>query len=219
VIGLLDGGIELWSAREPTHHGDYHQLSARHIQSLMQMNEQNATVAGFIDDPAANPVIRMLELSASKMFLEERPHPEGSPLFAGVSDRGLFGRILKAGERSAVFALRSLSSEIYVGELALHFFYINTAEYGSSHIARVEIPAWIAEDSEKIGTLQAALVDQCRLIDGVFYPYVLGRAHEEAVLREGDRKFIDALIRDRLAELGLAYNQPSPKQQFKHILG
>jgi len=79
-----------------------------------------------------------------------------------VNDRALFHDLLKPGERSAVFGIQSRFAAEYPEALALHFFYLNVGRPGRSWLARVEIPAWVAENPRMLDDLHAILVQQCR---------------------------------------------------------
>jgi hypothetical protein len=133
--------------------------------------------------------------------------------FAGIPDRALFESILLPGERSAIFALQSSSSHFYEGRKALHFFYLNCGSENHPALARVEIPKWVAEDSNSLSTLHATLVEQSRQAGASPYPYPLLRAHEVAVVKMDDREEVIRMIERELAERGF----PPSSQSYKQI--
>ena len=59
--------------------------------------------------------------------------------------------------------------------LALHFFYLNVGAENDDYLARVEIPAWVAENPAQLDTLHAVLISQCRMLGPRPYPYLLHR--------------------------------------------
>ena len=169
VVALTDGPMELF--REPKASALYNQLMGQFTAALHELNELGTISAGYVDKPAADLVVRMLEL----MLLPEdelRQAGKNRPLI-GVTDAGLLGVDLPAGARTALFSIKSRSTEnIFHGPLALHFFYLNVSPEGRKPwLARVEIPAWVAEDPDKLDTLHAALIQQCRTLGGRAYPY------------------------------------------------
>jgi len=137
----------------------------------------------------------------------------------GVRDFELFRGLLGAGERSAVFALQSQSARSYPGPLALHCFYINTGRSGHPWLARVEIPSWVAEDSQMLDTLQATLVQQCRALGNRPYPYILHRAHETAVVTLQEREQVTEMISLELRRRGVPVGEQSYKQSAKESTG
>jgi len=226
VVTLTDGPLELWGAKDPT--GSFTEALKEYLKSLRslfvlhQQAPPAVLTAGYVDKPHANPVVQLLRLAAIgetatpeqiKRELERRP-----PRFAAVSDAALFRRLLAPGERSATFRLISRSREDYTGDLALHFFYLNASPTkGQSSIARVEIPAWVAKDPAAVQTLHAALLWQARQVPNAPYPYILHRAHEEAVVRRGDRETVEKWLTGALAENNVPLGSRSAKQILKDL--
>ncbi|MEW5940937.1 MAG: DNA double-strand break repair nuclease NurA, partial [Chloroflexota bacterium] len=163
VVALTDGPIELWGAK-----GDDAQAYADFVQTylkiLSRLQTRGVIVAGYVDKPAADLVMRTLEIASADNEQIQRLR-DFHPL-RGVSDRWLYGErenpLLGPGERSAVFGLQSGSEKNYTGALSLHFFYLNVGTEGHPWPVRVEIPKWVADDKSKLDLLHAALVSQCR---------------------------------------------------------
>ena len=142
----------------------------------------------------------------------------------GVTDRFLFGDgnelLLKPGHRSAVFSIQSSSAKNYQGVLSLHFFYLNAGQDESHpHIARVEIPRWVAEDASMLGLLHAVLVDQCRVMGARPYPYLLHRAHETAVVSNEEKFQVEQMLMQELRRQGVDVEDGSNKQSAKDLPG
>ena len=53
--------------------------------------------------------------------------------------------------------------ELYAEGLALHFFYINVGTSENPWLARVEIPGWVAKNTELLNALHAILIQQCQV--------------------------------------------------------
>jgi hypothetical protein len=156
-------------------------------------------------------LVNLLELVAPAGPQGQLPeHP-----FDGVSDLDLMGRLLNPGERSAVFALQSRSSNQYTHNIALHFFYLNVGSEQHPAIARVEIPLWVAKSNEKIAMIQRVLVEQAAQAGAAPYPYALTRAHETAVVRIDEHEYLDALIQNELIAQGLPPSALSQKLMNK----
>ncbi len=118
---------------------------------------------------------------------------------SGLRDRDIFAETLQPGERSALFASQSSILEEY-GPHRVDFYYLNVGE----EIARVEVPAWVAEDQGLLDLSHGLLLDQCRRGHG--YPVALSEAHEHAVVTGADRENFWALVESCLADEKL----PSP---------
>ena len=98
---------------------------------------------------------------------------------------------MEPGERSAIYAIQSQSSKEYTGALALHFFYMNVGSK-KPWLARVEIPAWVAVNQTRSICCTQRWCEQCRLLGTRPYPYLLHRAHEEAVVHFDEKEQVDA---------------------------
>lgn len=216
VVALTDGPVELWGAKDGGQE-DYRRNLDLHKSILSQMQSLGVTVAGYVDKPGADLVVRLLEiatLSAEQMKELRRQHP-----LRGVSDRWLFGQVLKAGQRSAVFGLQSGSRVHYTGDLALHFFYLNAGSAKHPALVRVEIPRWVADDEEKLDLLHAALLDQCRAMGARPYPYILHRAHEIAVVKFEEKRQVEQMLELELRRAGGEVDEKSAKQSAKDLPG
>ena len=215
ILALTDGPLELWGGSNPAR-DDYLRDLEIHTATLSQLRERQAIVAGYVDKPAASLVIRLLELtqlSTEDQFESlRRQHP-----LRGVSDLWLFSHILPAGERSTVFGLQSSARLHYTGDLALHFFYLNVGPPGHPYLARVEIPAWVAEDAVKLNLLHASLLEQCRIMGARPYPYLLHRAHEIAVVKMDEKQQVQSLLELELRQSGGEVGEQSSKS-ISHAL-
>ncbi len=217
VITFTDGQMELMvSAGEELTTGFQKYLEDYRL-ALKRLYKQGVIVSGYLEKPFSSPLTRLLEVaSASDEDLAKvRDH---HPL-QGVMDFEIFSELLKPGERSAIFSLRSPSAKFYKDELALHFFYLNVGRPGRHWVARIDIPAWVARDADQVEALQAVLIDQCRIMGGRFYPYLLHRAHETAVVTLEDKEQVTQMIVLELRRRGAAVGERSQKQEAKETAG
>lgn len=217
VVALTDGPMELF--RQPSDSRLYNELIGEYIAALQELEQLGTISAGYVDKPASDLVVRMLELLTLPED-ELRQAGQHRPLL-GVTDASLFSASLPAGARSAVFCIQSRSTQnTFNGALALHFFYLNVSPPGRKPwLARVEVPLWVAGDAAKLDTLHAALIQQCRTLGGGAYPYALHRAHEVAVIHLDEKNQLTALIQAELARNGVEIGEGSHKSAAKDISG
>lgn len=219
VVTFTDGPMELWGGqeREGEETSEFQKSLDDYKSVLARLNELQVITAGYVDKPSANLVVRLLEIiqTPEERLPEIRKH---RPL-RGVRDIELFRHLLAAGERSAVFALQSQSAKSYPGPLGLHFFYLNIGLPGHPWLARVEIPAWVAENNAMLDTLQATLVQQCRVMGSRPFPYILHRAHETAVVSLQERDQVTQMIVMELRQRGVPVGEQSYKQSAKDLQG
>jgi hypothetical protein len=162
-----------------------------------RLQELRAPVCGYISDSGGSDVINALRVGMcpeKPTDCDRCPWKSGEPdlpcdPIAGVTDSVLFKRVLRSGERSAVFESDSRILEDY-GPHRIAFFYVHTG----SEVGRVEIPMWVAQDKGLLDLVHATVVDQCR--KGRGYPVVLSESHEQAVVRGADRDVFYKFLRD-----------------------
>ncbi|MFZ5858566.1 MAG: DNA double-strand break repair nuclease NurA [Chloroflexota bacterium] len=220
VITMTDGPIELWGAKGEDA-AAYNEFIQKYLTILSRLQSRGVIVAGYVDKPAADLVIRLLEIAMADNEQIQRLR-EFHPL-RGVSDRWLFGEygnpLLGPGERSAVFGMQSSSEKNYKGALSLHFFYLNVGTDGHPWPVRVEIPKWVADDADKLNLLHATLVSQCRVMGAKPYPYLLHRAHETAVVKMEEKQQIEQLLALELHRNNEDVDDGSFKQSAKDLQG
>jgi hypothetical protein len=220
VITFTDGPIELWGV-EGSAQEEYRRNRERHLAILSQLQSEDIVTAGYIDKPAADLVTRLLEIS--KIQEQEMKAVRDIHSLRGVTDRWLFGEegdpLLKKGERSAIFVIQSSSRNHYKGSLEIRFFYLNVGSDKHPWIVRVEIPAWVADDKEKVNLLQAALLEQCEIMGAKPYPYLLHRAHETAVVKLEEKQQIEQMLMQELRSQDEKVEEGSYKQSAKDLKG
>lgn len=217
VIALTDGPLELWGAKDAGDGTEFTESLKQYLGFLVELQQQSTVSAGYVDKPAASLVVRLLEVALTP--LNELARLKDSRPLAGVTDQDLYLPLLAPGERSAVFAMQSKSAANYRDQIALHFFYLNVGGPEESHLARVEIPAWVAANLVCLDSLQAVLIDQCRLLGGRPYPYLLHRAHETAVVTMEDKAQVTQMIIHELRSRGVEVGSISNKQAAKNYQG
>jgi hypothetical protein len=181
------------------------------------MQKFDVLTAGYVDSPRTSLVVRLLEVAMTpdsdlqniKKILPLR----------GINDIDLYSVILETGERSPIFSVQSPSIKVYKGPLTLHFFYVNVGRPGHPWLARVELPAWVAENQTWVDLLQSVLVDQCRIMGTRSYPYLLHRAHETAVVTLPEREQVIQMIAIELNRWGISFGEKSQKQSAKDLPG
>ena len=210
AIALRDGPLELF--HEPRQADEFARAFQEYQTLLKELAHRKLILAGYIDRSRAAMLANMLEIFADKNIQKQ---PTAS--LEGLSDVVLMGALLPAGKRSAIFELHSSSSEHYQGDLRIHFFYLNVSQTQKPYIVRVEIPAWVALDINGVNKLHTALLEQCRLMGSHPYPYLLHRAHEEAVVHLDEKENLQNALAVEMQRQGLDNPLPSNKLSAKEL--
>jgi hypothetical protein len=219
LITLTDGPLELWESHERGggRSTTFREGLKRYQAALHELCRLEAITAGYVDKPRADYVVRLLEVATlpeDKLGKVDQHRP-----FQGISDVDLYANLLRPGERSAVFGIQAFSSSDYTGDIALHFFYLNVGRPGHPWLARVETPAWVAEEERELDCLHAVLLHQCRILGGIGYPYLLHRAHEIAVVQREEQELLTEMILRERRRRGVSVGQTSHKQYYKDQTG
>ena len=216
LIALTDGPVELWGQKN-SGGDDYRKNLEIHQSILSKLQAKNVVVAGYVDKPGADLVIRALEIAQVSSEDEYQAIRKYHPL-RGVNDRWLY-KFLPVGNRSAVFGLQSRSRLHYTGALALHFFYLNVGMENHPWLVRVEFPRWVADNIEKLDLLHGCLIQQCQIMGARPYPYILHRAHELAVVTLEEKNQVEQLLELEMRRSGLEVEGVSNKQSGKDLPG
>jgi len=213
TIAVVDGTLILWALDERAKDRQRAKVMA-YLDQLQRIRETGAAVAAFTSRPRRTEVTRLLHL-ASLEGDANRAAQEPNPL-EHLPDRAVFG-MLPPGARSAIFiSPSSINHEYYRAEgHTVHFFYLNlTAEERDPVIARVELPAWVAEDAERLALVHASIVAQSRIAGS--YPYALARADELAFISGPEREAFKEMVTTSLLRAGV---RPalSPKAYYKTL--
>lgn len=214
-VALTDGPLELWGAKDVGDPRAYERALREYLETLRSLERAGWIVAGYVDKPGADLVMRLLEigLAGSEDLKRLRSfHP-----LRGASDRWLFAQVLSAGQRSAVFLMQSSSGARYDQGLAIQFFYLNVGSAGHPVIARVEVPRWVGDDPASLAALHRLLLEQSASLGSRPYPYILHRAHETARITETETAQIRLQLLLELRRRGVEPEAPSGKSSAKAV--
>ena len=201
VLALLDGTLAFWDVQRGNYPGyvvDY-LINQRLRPALGRLRaasrpDRPVAVAAYTSRPQTAEVagaVRVALCGSGDVECTRRCSARRSDLMqcdsaAGFDDRELFEALLEPGQRSPLYQSGRLASRFAVG-LALgeewsHFYYLHSG----TEIGRVEVPAWVADNSQLLALGHAMLAKQCEL--GLGYPVVVSEAHEQAVVSSRDRE-------------------------------
>ncbi len=215
AISMTDGPLELY--REPQETAEFTQAFERYLDVLTHVRQLGLLTLGYVDKPGSDLIGRLLELVQMSDEDQGACH-QGQRRFAGVSDSQLMlDRLQNPGDRSAIFAIYSQTALRFGKDLLPHFFYLNVGQSAKPHLARVEVPGWIARDPDLVGLLQAVLLDQSRILGTRPYPYILHRAHEVAVVTLPEHHHVEEMIVAEFDRRGIPVDETSYKQYHKDL--
>lgn len=209
TLALLDGSLIMWGLAGQDYPPFVRQalLDKGLLPALDRLKavaeHRPLALASYISLPRSTDVVNALrvalcphEVADCDRYCHGPQAPRECQPVAGILDRELFARLLRPGERSAVFLSQSSVVKNYYGEHHVGFFYLHVGE-----IARLEVPLWVTKDKARLELAQALVFDQCQRAQG--YPVALGEAHEQAVVTAADRENFWHLVEQALGERDL----------------
>ncbi len=114
-----------------------------------------------------------------------------------LRDATFWANLLQPGQRSCLWRSSARILELYPEPLRIYFCYVHVG----TEIARVEIPAWVAQDKELFERSLSIMLGQ--VSKGYGYPVALAESHNQAVIRGGDRTRFFALLEAQMIRAGL----------------
>ena len=129
--------------------------------------------------------------------------------FEGVRDTTLWNTQLSPGQRSCWWQSTAKILDWYDDSHKVYFCYLHVG----TEIARVEVPAWVAQDEKLSSTALSLIVAQVN--KGFGYPVALAEAHNQAVVRGADRSSFFALLEQELVKTGIKNVGTSYKETRK----
>jgi len=212
VFALSDGPL-LWPYVERGNRAGTHFTA--YLGALGKVQKAGGIPVGYVDRPGGRPLLELLW--AGRLAPEELvARIEENPLKM-LSDDELMLEVLAPGAWTPWYTRATATNRRHAGDgQEIWFCYANLGTQHSPAIARIEVPAWAAGQDVAMTALQAALSHQGEALDG--YPYVLARAHEEALVTTQDKTMLEQAIQRELFSAGILA-QPSNKARQKLLLG
>ncbi|GAC1396533.1 MAG: DNA double-strand break repair nuclease NurA [Chloroflexota bacterium] len=197
LLVLMDGTLVVWrfSGRGAERAAP---IMESYLAGLRAFQRAGIPLCSYVSRPAARDLVTLLSLAGPRMAGgNSGAHDTPYAALRVLQDRLLFDD-LPPGTRSSLCASTAPGLEDGSDEQRIHFFYLNVG----SEVGRVEVPGWVAADPRLLDLVHTLVVDQCRL--GWGYPVVLSEAHEQAVVRGGEREAFLRMVSTALNDHGLA---------------
>ena len=181
---LFDGSLIFWHLESKE--GNLKELFLnKYLGQLDQLYKEKILCAGYISLPKSKELVNLVRVQLCNFKIEGCKELEA---VNHLVDSTIARFYLQEHTRTIVFKSNATIGKLYPPHLMPHFFYMDVGQ----EIARIEIPAWIAQDEAHLNTISRIMLDQS--IKGRGYPVALAEAHEQAVIKGPDRDFFYHLI-------------------------
>jgi len=206
TVLLFDGSLIFWHLESKAPEVK-HMFVSSYLTSMQQLYEAGILMAGYISLPKSKEILNLIRVYLCDFVI---PNCERYKEVNHIVDAQIASFYLQPFTRTIVFKNASKITKYYPKHLHPHFFYMDIG----SEIVRIEIPAWIANDEDKVAIVSSVIADQS--IKGMGYPVALAEAHEQAVVKGPDREFFYQLINRASIE---KCRVPSMSQKVRKKLG
>lgn len=226
VIALLDGTLIHWHI-EKFNNVFIEQFLKRFSDAMNELKLLKIPIASFLSNSRSNDLINMLRIYkcpfnevnckkycssiASKDLPCNPVHDYKPVLDRRLVDKFFGSKKTETGTRTILFKSNSKILNYYPDDLKVYFFYINTG----TEIARVELPAYVANDQCLLDLLHNTISLQCKV--GYGYPVTLSEAHLMAVVNKNDRQVFYNLIKEQILSKKQSTIRLSNKELKKRI--
>lgn len=205
---LFDGSLIFWHLASQSNSLKEYYMSS-YLAIMYQLYQKRILHGGYISLPKSKELVNLIRIELCNFVVEGcTEHKEVDH----IVDSTVAGFFLQTGQRTTVFKSNALICNQYPPLLVPYFFYMHVGH----EIARVEIPAWIANDEQLVNSIARIMFDQA--IKGNGYPVALAEAHEQAVVKGPDREFFYQMI-NKLAIDHKQRKYISQKSTKKRIMG
>jgi len=216
TLALVDGSLVYWFLESlPADACD--KILPPILEAWEQMRLAKVPILGYISASRSSESLNFLRLQACPYpipncvvncgNLEDNKAP--CQVFDPLRDVVLWSSRLQPGQRSPLWCSTFRILNLYGDEHQVYFCYVNVG----TEIARVEVPAWVAEDATLLDLSLGLMLAQVH--KGYGYPISLSEAHNQAVVKGGDRTRFFALLEQQMIKAGLKNVGTSYKETRK----
>ena len=213
-LAMVDGSLIYWFLDQlPQDARD--QILPPILEAWDRLRELGIPLMGYLSASRSSEALNFLRLQACPHEvpdcisycpnqLEKLPCQVLDPL----RDTALWAVQLQPGQRSTFWRSSARILDLYDSH-AIYYCYVHVG----TEIARIEVPAWVAENPELLDQSLGLMLAQVQ--KGYGYPVALAEAHNQAVVRGGDRARFFALLEQQMIKAGLKNVGISAKEARK----
>lgn len=202
TLAMTDGSLIYWFLDQiPAKARD--QILPPVLEAWERLRQSHIPVMGYISASRSGEGLNFLRLQACPYDTpdclthceDDRGHLPCQS-FSPLRDVTLWSTLLSPGERGPLWKSSADILGCY-GDHSVYFCYVHVG----AEVARVEVPQWVIEDTALFNTALSLMLAQVQ--KGFGYPVALAEAHNQAVVRGGDRTRFFALLEQEMIRAGL----------------
>ena len=198
---FVDGSLILWGAKK-INPPKTENLIKTYEKIILKGKENKIPIAGVISASKSKEIIKTL---GNYISVKERRSNLDDYLKL-IYDVQLMDELLQDWERSPLFISTERLLSYYSEKI--YFLFLKTPY----EVMRIEIPEYAISETDKICSVIRNQVEK-----GRGYPMILILSHNEAVIEEKERRFIESLIAQKLDKSKLPTNQKYLSKRMKQF--
>ncbi|MEL6901846.1 MAG: DNA double-strand break repair nuclease NurA [Cyanobacteria bacterium J06606_4] len=202
TLAMTDGSLIYWFLEQiPAAARD--EILLPILEAWQQLQTARLPVMGYISASRSGEALNFLRLQACPYaspdcltHCEDNRSQTPCQTFSPLRDVTLWSTSLSPGERGPLWKSSADILSCY-GAHTVYFCYVHVG----AEVARVEFPQWVVEDRELLESALSLMLAQVQ--KGFGYPVALAEAHNQAVVRGGDRTRFFTLLEQQMIRAGL----------------
>ncbi|MCC5660536.1 DNA double-strand break repair nuclease NurA [Nostoc sp. XA010] len=214
ALAMVDGSLIYWFLEQlPMDARD--RILPPILEAWQQMRDAQIPLMGYLSASRSIETMNFLRLLACphpvpdcKTYCPNQLEKVACKIFEQLRDTSVWATRLKPGQRSTLWRSNSPILELY-GDQTIYFCYVHVG----TEIARIEVPAWVAENLTILDQALGLMLAQVQ--KGYGYPVAIAEAHNQAVVKGGDRTRFFALLEQQMIKAGLKNVGTSYKEARK----
>ncbi|KOP25696.1 nuclease [Hapalosiphon sp. MRB220] len=214
TLAMVDGSLIYWFLEQlPFDARD--RILPPILQAWRQMREAQIPLMGYLSASRSVESMNFLRLVACPhpapdcmSFCPNQMEKVACKLFESLRDTTVWTTQLKPGQRGPLWRSNARILDLYE-DLQIYFCYVHVG----AEIARIEIPAWVVENTSLFDQALGLMLAQVQ--KGYGYPVAIAEAHNQAVVRGADKARFFALLERQMIKAGIKNVGTSYKEARK----
>jgi NurA domain len=214
TVAIVDGSLIHWFL-EPLPKDARDRILQPILTAWDHLRAARIPLVGYLSAARSSEALNFLRLPICPhptpdcmTYCSTRTEQAPCAVFTPLRDTALWAACLEPGQRGPLWRSSARILDWY-GDHAIYFCYVHMG----GEVARLEVPVWVAQDPELFDQALSLVLAQVQ--KGYGYPVALAEAHNQAVVRGGDRARFFALLEQQMIKAGLQNIAPSYKEARK----
>ena len=208
TLAMVDGSLIYWFLEQLPSEARNTILQPI-LEAWEQLRQAKVPLVGYLSASRSGESINFLRLPACPFDVPDcMTHCSGKndvgqkdhapcQVLEPLKDPAMWAMQLQPGQRSPIWRSSASILDVYGDQHRVYFCYVHVG----TEVARVEFPGWVLDDRTLLDDALSLVLAQVQ--KGYGYPVALAEAHNQAVVRGGDRTRFFALLEQQMIRAGL----------------